>query len=129
MLPFSSSAEALALDLDLFVGIGNSRRIRILRSRRPKFAVNSGSHTTRRLKGEAGNNIALPLIREHRSIQSKGDKGSFHPEFAGDATAITGLTCWHGPDFFSSTDTPRRSALTRTSRWSGCYRIEGRSVT
>jgi hypothetical protein len=72
---FLSSAEALALDLDLFVGIGNRRRIRFLRSRTRKFASNLGSHTTRRLKGEAGTNIAHPLVREHRPIQS--NKGSF----------------------------------------------------
>jgi hypothetical protein len=60
-----SSAEALALDLDLFVGIGNRRRIRFLRSRTQNYAVNAGSHTTQRLKGEAGVNISHPLIREH----------------------------------------------------------------
>jgi len=61
-----SSPEALALDLDLFVGIGNRRRIRFLRRRAQKFAVNAGSHTTRRLKGDGGVNIAHPLFREHR---------------------------------------------------------------
>jgi hypothetical protein len=63
-----SIAEALALDLDLFVGVGNRRRIRFLRSRTRKFVVNAGSHTTRRLKGEAGVNIAHPLIREPRPV-------------------------------------------------------------
>jgi hypothetical protein len=63
---FLSSAKALALDLDLFGGIGNRRRIRFLPSRRTrKFAVNPGSHTTQRLKGEAGKNVAHPLVREH----------------------------------------------------------------
>jgi len=66
-----SSVQALALDLDLFIGIGNLRRIRFLRSRAQKFAVNTGSRTTQRLKGEAGINSANPLIREHRPIQSK----------------------------------------------------------
>jgi hypothetical protein len=61
-----SSAEALALDLDLFVGIGNRRRIRFLRSRTQMSALNSGSHTTQRLKGEGSMNIAHPLVREHR---------------------------------------------------------------
>src|SRR5579862_5446390 len=56
-----SRAEALALDLDLFVGIGNRRRIRFLRRRTQKFAVNAGSRTTQRLKGDAGVNIAHPL--------------------------------------------------------------------
>jgi len=64
-----SSAEALALDLDLFVGIGNRRRIRFLRSRTRKFDINAGSHTTQRLKGEAGVNIAHPLVREHRPVR------------------------------------------------------------
>ncbi len=64
-----SSAEALALDLDLFVGIGNRRRIRFLRSRTRKFVLNAGSHTTQRLKGEAGVNIAHPLVREHRTAR------------------------------------------------------------
>jgi hypothetical protein len=36
-----SSAEALALDLDLFVGIGNRRRVRFLRWRTQMFAVNA----------------------------------------------------------------------------------------
>jgi hypothetical protein len=66
-----SSAEALALDLDLFIGIGNRRRIRFLRSRTQQFALNAGSHTTRRLRGEAEMNIAHPLVREHRPVWSK----------------------------------------------------------
>ena len=66
-----SSAEALALDVDLFVGIGNRRRIRFLRWRTAKFALNAGSHTTQRLKGEAGVNIAHPLVRQHRPVRSK----------------------------------------------------------
>jgi hypothetical protein len=65
------SDEALALDLDLFVGIGNQRRIRFLRRRTQKFTVNAGSRTTQRLKGEAGVNIAHPLVREHRAVRSK----------------------------------------------------------
>jgi hypothetical protein len=66
-----SRAEVLALDLDLFVGIGNRRRIRFLRWRTRKFAVNAGSHTTQRLKGKTGVNIAHPLVREHRPVRSK----------------------------------------------------------
>ena len=66
-----SSAEALVLDLDLFVGIGNRRRIRFLRWRTRKFTLNAGSHTTQRLKGEAEQNIAHPLVREHRPAWSK----------------------------------------------------------
>jgi hypothetical protein len=69
-----SSTEALALDLDLFIGIGNRRRIRFLRRRSEKFAVNAGSHTTQRLKGEAGANIAHPLVREHRPIRGKSSQ-------------------------------------------------------
>ena len=64
-----SSAEALLLDLDLFVGIGNLRRIRFLRWRTRNFTLNAGSHTTKRLKGEAEMNIAHPLVREHRTIR------------------------------------------------------------
>jgi hypothetical protein len=37
-----SIADALALDLDLFVGIGNRRRILFLRGRTQKFALNAG---------------------------------------------------------------------------------------
>lgn len=66
-----SSAAALALDLDLFVGIGNRRRIRFLRWRTGKFTLNAGSHTTQRLKGEAEQNIGHPLVREHRPAWSK----------------------------------------------------------
>jgi hypothetical protein len=66
-----SSADALCLDLDLFVGIGNRRRIRFIRSRTQKFAVNAGSRTTQRLKDGAGINIAHPLVREHRLVRSE----------------------------------------------------------
>ena len=66
-----SHAEALALDLDRFIGIGNRRRIRFLRWRTQKFTLNAGSHTTKRLKGEAEMNIAHPLVREHRPVWSK----------------------------------------------------------
>ena len=61
-----SRDEALALNLDLFVGIGNRRRIRFLRHRTQAFKINTGSHTTQRLKDRRGVNIAHPLIREHR---------------------------------------------------------------
>jgi hypothetical protein len=64
-----SSTEALTLDLDLFVGIGNLRRIRFLRGRTQKYATNAGSNTTQRLKGESGANIAHPLVREHRPVR------------------------------------------------------------
>ena len=64
-----SSVEALELDLDLFIGIGNRRRIKFLRSRTQKFPLNAGSHTTQRLKGEGQTNVAHPLVREHRSIR------------------------------------------------------------
>jgi len=64
-----SSAEVAALDLDLFEGIGNRRRIKFLRSRTRDTPINSGSRTTQRLKGQAGINIAHPLIREHRRVR------------------------------------------------------------
>lgn len=64
-----SNDEALALDLDLFVGIGNRRRLRFLRSRTQQFALNAGSHTTQRLKGEGDVNIAHPFLREHRPVR------------------------------------------------------------
>ena len=63
-----SAAEALELDPDLFVGIGNRRRIRFLRPRETNSVLNAGSHTTRRLDDGFGMNISHPLIREHRSI-------------------------------------------------------------
>jgi hypothetical protein len=66
-----SAADALDLDLDLFVGIGNRRRIRFLRPRTQAVALNGGSRTTGRLKSEAGQNIAHPLIREHRRIEPR----------------------------------------------------------
>ena len=59
---------ALALDPDLFVGIGNLRRIRFLRPRVSASVLNAGSRTTQRLKGQSGANIAPPQIREHRPI-------------------------------------------------------------
>jgi hypothetical protein len=55
--------------LDLFVGIGNRRRLRFLRSRTQQFALNAGSHTTQRLKGEGDVNIAHPFLREHRPVR------------------------------------------------------------
>jgi hypothetical protein len=61
--------EALALDLDLFVGIGNRRRIRFLRFRTQKYELQAGSRTTRRITDERQNNIAHPLIREHRPVR------------------------------------------------------------
>jgi|ERR1700722_16445952 hypothetical protein len=66
-----SGAEALALDLALYVGIGNRRRIRFLRSRTSMFTLNAGSRTTRRLQGEAGLNIAHPLLPEHKPVRGK----------------------------------------------------------
>jgi hypothetical protein len=61
-----SKDEALALDLELFIGIGNRRRIRFLRLRTQKFAVNAGSRTTQRPKNDSGQYIAHPLVQEHR---------------------------------------------------------------
>jgi hypothetical protein len=49
-----SSVEALALDLDLFVGIGNRRRVRFLRLRTQRAVLNAGSRTTKRLRNESG---------------------------------------------------------------------------
>jgi len=62
-------SDALALNLDLFVGIGNRRRIRFLRFREQKWSLNAGSHTTQRITDGFGANIAHPLIREHRRVQ------------------------------------------------------------
>ncbi len=64
-----SNTQALQLDLDLLVGIGNRRRIRFLRRRTQKYVLNLGSSTTQRLKGEHGDNIGHPLIREHRLVR------------------------------------------------------------
>jgi len=64
-----SGIEALALDLDLFVGVGNRRRLRFLRPRSGRILFNAGSHTTRRLRGEAGEYIAHPLIQDHRPLR------------------------------------------------------------
>jgi hypothetical protein len=63
------SADALALDLELFVGIGNRDRIKSLRPRTQQVALNRGSQTTQRLKGKAEMNIAHPLVREHRPFR------------------------------------------------------------
>jgi len=61
-------AEALALDMDLFVGVGNLRRIRFIRRRTERFELNAGSKTTIRLENEAGIAIAGPWIRQHRPL-------------------------------------------------------------
>lgn len=64
-----TSAEAAELDMDLFVGIGNRRRIKFLRRRTEGFLLNAGSRTTRQLRGEGGVHIAHQLIREHRPVR------------------------------------------------------------
>jgi hypothetical protein len=61
-----SSSEALTLDLDLFVGVGNRKRILFMRHRTAKCALNAGSCTTQRLTNAAGVKISPPMIREHR---------------------------------------------------------------
>jgi hypothetical protein len=63
-----SRDDALTLDTDVFVGIGNRRRIRFLRPRTSVAILNAGSHTTQRITDGFGVNISHPLIREHRSI-------------------------------------------------------------
>jgi hypothetical protein len=63
--------DALALDLGLFVGIGNRRRIRFLRCRTQKWALNAGSHTTQRMTDGFGTSISHPLIREHRPMHPR----------------------------------------------------------
>jgi hypothetical protein len=64
-----SRDEALALDPDLFVGIGNLRRIRFLRPRTSSPTLNNaGSRTTQRMNDGFGRNISHPLIREHRAV-------------------------------------------------------------
>jgi hypothetical protein len=72
-----SSAEVAALDLDLFEGIGNWRRIKFIRIRTRETPINASSHTTRRLKGEGEVNIAHPLIREHRRVPVQGVSALF----------------------------------------------------
>ena len=64
-----SRDEALALDPELFVGIGNLRRVRFLRPRLSITILHAGSQTTQRMKDGSGVNIAHPLIREHRLIR------------------------------------------------------------
>lgn len=64
-----SRDEAMALDPDLFVGIGNRRRIRFLRPRVSNAILNAGSHTTQRMNDGFGKIIAPPLIKEHRPVQ------------------------------------------------------------
>ena len=61
--------RALELDPDLYVGVGNRRRIRFIRPRSSQVILNAGSQTTQRLNDGFGRNIAHPLIREHRSTQ------------------------------------------------------------
>lgn len=61
-----SAAEAVALDLDNWIGIGNRRRLRFLRPRATGIIFNAGSRTTQRLKNEKGQHITHPSIREHR---------------------------------------------------------------
>jgi hypothetical protein len=65
-----SPQEALALDTDLFVGIGNRRRIRFLRLLASDPLLNAGSRTTQRMNNGFGVNMAAPWIREHRAIPS-----------------------------------------------------------
>ena len=66
-----SRDEALALDPELFVGIGNRRRIRFLRALELRAELNAGSHTTQRINNGFGVNIGHPLIREHRPTSAQ----------------------------------------------------------
>ncbi len=63
-----SRDQARELDPDLFVGIGNLRRIRFLRPREFRTSLNAGSHNTERMKGRGDVNIAHPLIKQHRPM-------------------------------------------------------------
>ena len=64
-----SAPEAMALDPDLFVGVGNRRRIRFLRPCTQHPVLNSGSRNTQRIKDDQGVRIAHPLMREHRPLR------------------------------------------------------------
>ena len=61
-----SRAEALTLDLGLFVGIGS--RVRFLARWFQTFAVKAGSRTSQRLEGEARLSIVHSLVGKHRSM-------------------------------------------------------------
>lgn len=61
-----SRERALELDPDLYVGIGNRRRIRFIRPRTSKIILNAGSQTTQRINDGLGRMISAPLIREYR---------------------------------------------------------------
>ena len=71
-----SHGQALALDLDLFVGIGNRRRIRFLRPLTNRCAINTGSRMTKRLTDGHGIYIAHPLIREHKAIRRRDTRSA-----------------------------------------------------
>jgi hypothetical protein len=66
-----STRDALALDLDLFIGVGNLRRVKFLRPRTIRWFVASASTTTQRLTDSAGLHFSHPLIREHRPMTTK----------------------------------------------------------
>jgi hypothetical protein len=61
-----SRNEALALDPEILVGVGNIRRIRFLRPRESNTFLNAGSHTTQRMKSQFGASNPPPWVREHR---------------------------------------------------------------
>ena len=52
--PLNPLLAVKCLNLDLFVGVGNRRRIRFLRGRTRTFSLNSGSHTTERRRDDWG---------------------------------------------------------------------------
>jgi len=111
-----SRAEALALDLDLFVGIGNRRRIRFLRWRTRKFMVNSGSRTTaaseRRIRSKPRPS-AHPGTPASSAVND--DQADYHSEICrGNRPAVPALpsTGWkRSPSFHScrTSSTDRRA--------------------
>jgi hypothetical protein len=66
-----SASQAMALDPNLFIGVGNIRRLRFLRFCTDRYQLNGGSVTTRRMTDGFGMHIAHPLIREHRPSRCK----------------------------------------------------------
>jgi expansin (peptidoglycan-binding protein) len=64
-----SASQALDLGTDMFVGVGNRKRIRWIRPVTTSVTLNRGSVTTERIKNADGQHIAHPQIREHRPIR------------------------------------------------------------
>jgi len=64
-----SASQAMELDREMYVGVGNRKRVRWIRPVTTLVTLNLGSVNTKRIKNADGQHIAHPQIREHRPVR------------------------------------------------------------